>query len=442
MVDAAFSTDRMRAIFAPQAFVQRMLDFEVALARAGARANVIPDSASQSIAAACGAGTFDAHALSVAARAAGNRAIPLVAALTAQVAPEARGYVHWGATSQDVLDTALVLQMRDGLALIGVDVARLADALAGQARRHRDTPIAGRTLLQQALPVTLGLKLATTYSAMRRHAARLTIAAAGVRVLQFGGAAGTLASLGDAAHGVERALAHELQLDVADIPWHTQRDRLVDVAAALGNLIATLGKLARDVSLLAQTEVAEAFEPAAPGRGGSSTLPHKRNPVGCAVALAAATRAPGLVATMMSAAIQEHERGLGDWAAEWDTLPALFELAAGALAAMIEVVEGLDVDVGRMRANLDITQGQILAEAVQMALAAHVGRDTAHSLMAEVGKRAAREHRSLKSAIEDEPRVTRWLDAAAIAALMDPMNYLGSSAAFVDRALAAADGPG
>jgi 3-carboxy-cis,cis-muconate cycloisomerase len=440
VVDAAFSTDRMRAIFAPQAFVQRMLDFEAALARACARADVIPASASQAIAAACQSAKFDAHALSVAARAAGNRAIPMVAALTAQVAPDARGYVHWGATSQDVLDTALVLQMRDGLALIDADVTRLADALALEARRHRDTPIAGRTLLQQALPVTLGLKLAGTYSAMRRHAARLARAAAGVRVLQFGGAAGTLASLAGAAHDVERALANELQLDVADMPWHTQRDRLVDVAAALGNLIATLGKLARDVSLLAQTEVGEAFEPSAPGRGGSSTLPHKRNPVGCAVALAAATRAPGLVATMMAAAVQEHERGLGDWAAEWDTLPALFELAAGALAAMIEVVEGLDVDAGRMRANLDITQGRILAEAVQMALAAHVGRDTAHALMAEIGKRAARDHRSLRSAIEDEPRVTRWLDAAAIAALMDPINYLGSSAAFVDRALA--HGPG
>ncbi|MFI4904511.1 MAG: lyase family protein, partial [Burkholderiales bacterium] len=262
-------------------------------------------------------------------------------------------------------------------------------------------------------------------------------AARAVPVLHSGGGAGRLASVGASAPKVPPALADELGLAVSDIPWHTQRDRLCDVAAALGGMIATLGKLARDISLLAQTEVGEAREPAAPGRGGSSTLPHKRNPVGCAIALAAAVRAPNLVATMLAAAVQEHERGLGDWPAEWDALPDLCELAAGALAAMAGLVEGLDVDAARMRANLDATHGQILAEAVQMALAAHVGRDVAHTLVADVAKEASRAGADLGPALKADPRVTRWLDARAIDALMDPAQYLGLAGAFVDRVLAA-----
>ncbi|MEO6929709.1 MAG: 3-carboxy-cis,cis-muconate cycloisomerase [Casimicrobiaceae bacterium] len=436
MIDAAFSTDAMDAVFAPASAVARMLDFEAALARAEASAGVIPQAAAAAIAAQCDTRHYDPQALSVAARVTGNRAIPLVAALTERVDAQARGYVHWGATSQDVLDTALVLQVRHASALIAADLERLDTALATQATRHRDTPMAGRTLLQQALPVTLGFKLAATLSALRRHARRLARASTQAAVLQFGGAAGTLASLGDRAQAVEHALARELDLSVADVPWHTQRDRLVDVAAVLGGLAVTLGKLARDVSLLAQTEVAEAFEPSAPGRGGSSTLPHKRNPVGCAVALAAALRTPNLVATMMIAGVQEHERGLGDWAAEWDTLPALFELAAGSLAAMIEVTEGLDVDTLRMRANLDLTRGQILSEAVQMALAGTLGKQQAHALVAEIARRAALDHQSLGDALKADPRIAPRLDAAAIDRLMDPTNYLGMAGAFVDRALA------
>ncbi|HEY5366456.1 MAG TPA: 3-carboxy-cis,cis-muconate cycloisomerase [Casimicrobiaceae bacterium] len=437
MIDPAFSTDALREVFAPEASVARMLDFEAALARAAASAGVMPRAAAEAIAAQCDARHYDPLALSIAARDTGNRAIPLVSALTARVEASARGYVHWGATSQDVLDTALVLQVRHALALIAADIVRLDAALVTQVTRYRDTPMPGRTLMQQALPVTLGLKLATTLSALRRHARRVAQAAQQAAVLQFGGAAGTLASLGAHAADVERALAHELSLAIADVPWHTQRDRLLEVAAALGGLAATLGKLARDVALLAQTEVAEAFEPSAPGRGGSSTLPHKRNPVGCAVALAAALRVPHLVATMFCAAVQEHERGLGDWAAEWDTLPALFELTAGALAAMVAVVEGLDVDTARMRANLDLTRGQLMSEAVQMALAVDIGKQDAHALVAEIGRHAAREGRALGVALKADARVGRWLDAAAIDRLVDPANYLGMSAAFVDRVLAA-----
>ncbi len=439
MTDLQFTTDAMRAVFTDRSRVQRMLDFEAALARAQATAGVIPAAAAGVIARHCRADGYDLANLGVSARSAGNLAIPLIAALTQAVAADdrdAKGFVHWGATSQDALDTGLMLQLREALALIDIDLARLADALAQQAKAHKVTPLAGRTWLQQALPVTLGQKLAATLSAIDRHRTRLGRLRSEVLVLQFGGAAGTLASLGERALEVEAALAAELGLAVADVPWHTQRDRVCEAATTLGLLIATLGKLARDIALLAQTEVAEAFEPAAPGRGGSSTLPHKRNPVGCAVALAAAIRVPNLVATMLAAAVQEHERGLGNWPAEWDTLPEICELAAGALAAMADVVTGLDVDAQRMRANLDLTQGQILGEAVQMALAPALGRDAAHALVAELCRRAAAARLPLHDILVAEPKVRAVLDAATLARLTDPAGYLGSSAAFVDRVLA------
>ena len=253
--------------------------------------------------------------------------------------------------------------------------------------------------------------------------------------LQFGGAAGTLASLGARGLAVEAALATDLGLAIADTPWHTQRDNICEVATTLGLVTATLGKLARDLSLLAQTEVAEVFEPTAPGRGGSSTMPHKRNPVGAAVALAAAIQVPGLVSTMLTAAVQEHERGLGDWPAEWDTLPQIAMLAAGALEAMSNTIAGLDVDAQRMMMNLDTTQGQIMAEAVQMALAPVLGRDVAHSLVGAACKRAVADRRHLRDVLGDEPKVRAVLDATALARLFEPLSYLGSADAFIERAL-------
>jgi 3-carboxy-cis,cis-muconate cycloisomerase len=434
-----FSSDATRAVFDDRARIARMLEFEAALAQAEASVGVIPQAAADTIASHCNAEGFDADALAHAARDAGNLAIPLVAALTRRVAAadrEAAGYVHWGATSQDVVDTGLVLQLRDALVLVDAGVDRLARALATQARRHAATLLAGRTWLQHALPITLGVKLAGVVSALDRHRARLAALRASALVVQFGGAAGTLASLHDRGIAVSEALARRLDLGVADIPWHTERDRVCDVAATLGMLTATLGKLARDVSLLAQTEVGEAFEPAAPGRGGSSTMPQKRNPVGASRALAAAIRVPGLVATMLSAAVQEHERGLGTWPAEWETLPQIALLAADALGAMIEVAEGLEVDAGRMRANLDATRGQIFAEAVQMALAPSIGRDAAHALVAGACRRAVAEDAHLRDILARDPAVTRWLDAPGLDALFDPRRYLGASAAYLERVLA------
>ena len=439
MLDLLFTTDAMRAVFSDDARVQRMLDFEAALARAEAAVGVIPTAAALAIVQCCRADEYDFAALASDARSAGYLAIPLVTALTRRVAavdPEARGCVHWGATSQDVIDTGLVLQLREALQLIDDDLARLADALAAKADAHRATPLSGRTWLQQAGPVTLGLKLATSLSAIDRQRARVAALRPRVAILQFGGAAGTLASLGTHGLAVEKALAAELELAIPDVPWHTQRDIVCEVATTLGLLAATLGKLGRDIALLAQTEVGEAFEPAAPGRGGSSTLPHKRNPVGAAIAIAAATRVPGLVATMLAAAVQEHERGLGNWPAEWDTLPQIVMLTAGSLDAMAQVVAGLDVDAARMRANLDLSHGQIFAEAVQMALASALGRDVAHELVAAATRKASQERRHLRDVLGEEPRVRALLDAFALAQLFDPKSYLGASDAFVARALA------
>jgi len=442
--DTLFTTDAMRAVFSDRARIARMLEFEARLAAAEASVGVIPSAAADAIAGHCEAGAFDIDAIAGAARGAGNLAIPLVSALTRKVAAAdvaAAGYVHWGATSQDAIDTGLVLQLRDALALIDADLARLTDALVIQARRHASTVLAGRTWLQQALPLTLGVKLAGVVGALDRHRDRIAAARVRALVLQLGGAAGTLASLGEHGLAVAQALAQRLALAVPDMPWHTQRDRLCEVATTLGMLTATLGKLARDLSLLAQTEVGEALEPVTPGRGGSSTLPQKRNPVGAAVALGAAVRVPGLVATMLSAAVQEHERGLGNWPAEWEVLPELVMLTAGALDAMAEVVAGLDVDAARMRANLDLTRGQIFAEAAQMALAPAIGRDTAHALVGRACRRAAAEGAHLRDILLQEPQVTAVLDRAAIERLFDPARYLGESGAFIERALAGHPAP-
>jgi 3-carboxy-cis,cis-muconate cycloisomerase len=433
-----FTTDAMRAIFSARARLARMLEFEAALARAEARAGVIPQAAADAIALQCDAARFDTGEIDAAARTAGNVAIPLVAALTRAVGAvdaDAKGYVHWGATSQDAIDTGLVLQLRDALALIDADLARLAGALAMQARRHTATVLSGRTWLQQALPITLGVKLAAIVSALDRHRDRIASLRSRALVLQFGGAAGTLASLHERGLAVSDELGRELGLEVPDMPWHTERDRLCEIAATLGMLTATLGKLARDLSLLAQTEVGEADEPAAPGRGGSSTMPQKRNPVGASIALAAALRVPGLVATMLQAAVQEHERGLGNWPAEWETLPQIVMLTAGALDAMAEVAEGLDIHVDRMRANLDLTHGLIFAEAVQMALAPAMGRDAAHALVAGACRRASAQRAHLRDILENEPRVNDVLGREAIAHLFDPAAYLGQSRAYVARAL-------
>jgi 3-carboxy-cis,cis-muconate cycloisomerase len=437
------TTPTLRALFDPSSRIQRMLDVEAALARAEARVGVIPHDSVAAIEACCKAELYDIDAIEEAAWNAGNLAIPLVAALTKRVgecSATARGFVHWGATSQDIIDTGLVLQLREALDETDDHLARLVQGLVEQVERHRGTVLSGRTWLQQGVPVTLGLKLAGVLAAVGRDRERLAAARRRALVLQFGGATGTLASLGAQGPAVQAALGEELQLPVPPTPWHTQRDSLCELASALGVIAATLGKLARDLALLGQTEVGEASEPSAPGRGGSSTMPQKRNPVGASVALCAAVRVPGLVATMLSAAVQEHERGLGNWPAEWDTLPEIVQATAGALASMADVVGALEVDAAQMRRNLDISRGQNLAEAVQMALAPKIGRDVAHKLVADAAKRATREGRHLKDVLADDAKVREVLDPAALDRLFDPAHYLGATQVFIDRVLESVKG--
>ncbi|RRW63577.1 3-carboxy-cis,cis-muconate cycloisomerase [Pseudomonas fluorescens] len=439
LFDAYFTARDMREVFCDQGRVQAMLDFEAGLARAEARVGLIPSSAVAPIAAACDAGLYDFAALGEAIATAGNSAIPLVKALGKQIASsdaEAERYVHLGATSQDVMDSGLVLQLRQALALIEDQLAQLADSLAAQAQRFATTPLAGRTWLQHATPVTLGMKIAGWLGAVTRSRQRLQQLKPRLLVLQFGGASGTLAALGEQALPIAEALAEELQLTLPEQPWHTQRDRIVEFGAVLGLIAGSLGKFGRDISLLMQTEAAEVFEPAAPGKGGSSTMPHKRNPVGAAVLIGAATRVPGLVSTLFSAMPQEHERSLGLWHAEWETLPEICCLVSGSLQQARLLADGLEVDAARMARNLELTQGLVLAEAVSIVLAQRVGRDTAHHLLEQCCKRAVAEQRHLRAVLADEPQVTAELSGAELDDLLNPAHYLGQAQAWVERAVA------
>ena len=436
-----FSSAPMRAAMADSARLQRMLDVERARARAEAALGVIPKTAAKPISDCCRADKFDIAALAEAAVASGNIAIPLVKALTAAVKErdaKAAGYVHWGATSQDIIDTGLVLDLRAGIGVLLKDSNRAIAAFSKIAVRHRKTPSAGRTWLQHALPIPFGLKAAGYASALARSRRRLHRLQGDALVLQFGGAAGTLAALGGRGLDVARKLANELKLPLPDAPWHSHRDRLGEVASAFAILAGTCGKIARDVSLLMQTEIGEVSEPAAAGRGGSSTLPHKKNPVASAAALACAQIAPHLAASILAAEIQEHERSAGSWAAEWPAFPALALVTSGALASIVDIAEGLEVNPQRMRANLDITQGLIMAEAVAMRLAATIGKAEAHRLVEDASKKAASGNRHLKDVLLGNEEVTGKIKKAEIEKLFDPRNYQGVAQLFIDRLLASA----
>ena len=433
------SSAAMRAVCDDATFLQHMLDVEAALARAEAATGVIPKAAVAPIAAACRTDRFDIATLAEAATRAGNLAIPLVKALTAEVAKsdtEAARYVHWGTTSQDIIDTTTMLMLRAAIDALLTDLDRAITGFATLAATHRNTATVARTWLQHALPMPFGLKLAEYAAALHRSRARLKALRDHGLALQFGGAAGTLAALGDKGLAVSEALANELQLPLPDAPWHTHRDRIAEAASVFAILAGTCGKIARDVSLLMQTDVGEAFEPAGAGRGGSSTMPHKRNPVAAASALAAATMAPNLAATIFAAQVQEHERSAGPWHAEWPTLPTLMLVTSGALNAIVDIAEGLEVDGERMRANLDTTHGLIMAEAVTMALAEKLGKADAHHLIEDASRQAVASKRHLRDVLADDKRVTAHLDAARLTKLFDPLAYQGASQALIDRLLA------
>ena len=436
------SSAAMRTVCDDLTYLQHMLDFEAALARAEAATGVIPASAADTIAKSCRAESFDLAALAEAATRSGNLAIPLVKALTADVAKasaDAARYVHWGATSQDVIDTASMLGLRAAIDALVSDIDRAIAGFAKLAAQHRDTAMVARTWLQHALPMPFGLKLAEYAAALHRSRARLLRLRSEALALQFGGAAGTLAALGDKGLRVAERLAQELKLPLPAAPWHTHRDRIAEAASVFAILAGTCGKIARDIQLMMQTDVAEAFEPAGEGRGGSSTMPHKRNPVAAATALAAATMAPGLAATIFASLVQDHERSAGPWHAEWPTLPMLQLVTSGALAATVDIAEGLEVDVARMRVNLDATHGLIMAEAVAMALAEKIGKSEAHHLVEAASKKAVADKKNLRDVLAKDSKITAHLDAKKIANLFEPMAYQGVSQALIDRLLASLD---
>lgn len=433
------SSAAMRTVCDDATTLQHMLDFEAALARAEAATGVIPRAAVDAIAKAGNAESFDMADLAEAATRSGNLAIPLVKALTSAVAksnPEAARYVHWGATSQDVIDTAVMLTLRAGIDVLLVDLDRAIAGFAALARKHRNTAVVARTWLQHALPMPFGLKLAEYAAALHRSKLRLARLREETLALQFGGAAGTLAALGDKGLEVSEALARELKLPLPEAPWHTHRDRIAEAASVFAIIAGTCGKIARDVSLMMQTDVGEAFEPAGEGRGGSSTMPHKRNPVAAASALGAATMAPNLAATIFAAQVQDHERSAGPWHAEWPTLPALMLVTSGALAAIVDLAEGLEVDGARMRENLNATHGLIMAEAVTFALAEKIGKSDAHHLIEVASKKAVADKKHLRDVLTSDSKVTDHLDAKQIAGLFEPMAYQGASQALIDRLLA------
>ena len=433
---ALYGTDAMRAAMGERAMLAAMLRVEAALARAEARLGIVPQAAADAIAAAAEVDRLDLSALAAATRNTGYPVVGLVRQLSALAGPEAGRWTHWGATTQDILDTALVLALREGLALIGRDLDAVIAALAARAREHRDTVMAGRTHLQHALPVTFGLKCAVWLAPLLSTRERLAQMAPRLFRVQFGGAAGTLASLGDRGLDVVRELARELDLAEPDVPWHVARDAFAEAVSLLGLLTGALAKMATDVMLLMQTEVAEAFEPHAPGRGGSSTMPQKRNPIACEYVIAQARGVQALVPLMLGAMAGDQERATGPWQAEALAIPQAMLLAHGALDQALLIAEGMTVDAARMRRNLDATGGLIMAEAVMMALAPLLGRGEAHDAVHHACDVALAEGIGLAEALGREPAVAAVLTPERIAAITDPASYLGAAGAFVDRVLA------
>ncbi|PWS36687.1 3-carboxy-cis,cis-muconate cycloisomerase [Falsiroseomonas bella] len=432
---AVYGSDAMRAILGERAALQRMLDFEAALARAQARLGLIPAEAASAITAAADATQLDLPALAAATRNMGFCTVGLVKQLSALAGAEAGRWTHWGATTQDVLDTALVLQLRDAIALLDADLARLITAFAKLARAHRNTVMPGRTHAQQALPITFGYKVALWLDPLITMRERLVQLRPRVLRLQFGGAVGTLASLGEDGPRVAAELAKELDLALPAITWHVARDGIAELGCWCGILGGTLAKPATDILWLMQSEVGEASEPAAPGKGGSSTMPQKRNPIGCEYVIAQARAAQAQIPLLLGAMLHQHERGAGPMQEEQLALGQILLLTHGALATLLPIAEGLEVDAARMRRNLDAGGGLIMAEAVMMGLAPHLGRGAAHDAVHHACDVALAEGVPLAAALARDSRIAKLLDADGITRLTDPAGYLGAAQSFTDAVL-------
>ena len=431
----AFGTPAMREVFSDHALVGRYAEVEIALAKAEAKCGVIPAEAAEAIAERTDVTAFDFDLLRQETDNVGYPILPLVHQMAKQCG-DAGGFVHWGATTQDIMDTAVVLQLREGLRMIESDVAELRRILADLSRRYRDTPMAGRTHLQQALPVTFGYKTSIWLAMFDRHAERLQQLKPRALVGQFAGAAGTLASLGDKGFEVQKALCEELGLGVPASTWHVARDALAETVNFLALVTGSLGKIAQDIMIMASTEFAEVYEPFVKGRGASSTMPQKRNPISSELMLAAAKAVRQHAGLMLDATIQDFERATGPWHAEWIAIPESFVLTAGSLHQAKFALGGLIVDEAQMAKNLDISRGLIVAEAVMMGLAPQLGRHEAHDVVYDACRRANEEHISLRDALSADPKITSRIDRATIERLTSPANYLGLAPEMVDRVLA------
>jgi 3-carboxy-cis,cis-muconate cycloisomerase len=432
-----FATDEMRQVWSDENRTQKYLDIEHALAKVQGKLGLIPQEAADEIMSHCTIEKIDMVKLRAQTERIGYPILGVVSQLNALCKDKLGEYCHWGATTQDITDTATALLIREGLALVEAELSAIANALAKLAKDHRDTPMIGRSNLQQAIPVTFGYKMAGLLSGILRHQERLTQLRPRVLVGEFAGAAGTLASLETGAMETQAGVCAELGLGQPLIAWHTIRDCIAEVGAFLGLVGGTLGKLSMDVKLMMQTEVGEVFEPYHHGRGSSSTMPQKRNPIASCYIHASISVVRQHAAALMDAMVADHERSTGPWEIEWIVLPEAFCLIAGALKQSRQVLEGLEVDVARMRSNIDMTHGLVMSEAVMMGLGPYIGREYAHDLVYDICRAALKQNRQLLDLLCEHPEINKHLDRAALARLCDPKQYLGQSGVMVDRVLAA-----
>jgi len=430
-----FTTPAMRGVWSDENRVQKYLDFEAALARAQGRLGIIPKNAAAEIVRHCDAKKFDMSKLKEATERIGSPVLPVVQQLVKLCKGGLGEWSHWGATTQDITDTATVMQIREALDLLEKEIDAIADALAKLAKKYRDTPMAGRSNLQHAVPITFGYKMATLLGAFERHKLRLKEMRPRVLVGEFGGAAGTLSSLGKNGLKCQVELMKELKLGQPDISWHTVRDCIAEVGCFLGLVTGTCGKMALDVKLLMQTEVEEVYEPFHQGRGSSSTMPQKRNPISSVYITAQVAMVKQLVAALLEAQVEDHERSTGPWEIEWIALPEIFMLSAGALAQTRFVVEGIQVNEKKMRKNLAITNGLIMSEAVMMGLGATLGRNRAHDLVYNICREVVKTGRPLVDLLAEDKEIGQHASRKQLQKLVDPANYLGVAGEMVDRVL-------
>ena len=431
-----FTTDAMRQVWSDENRTQKYLDIERALAVVQGRLGLIPQEAADEIVSHCRLDQIDLDLLRQQTERIGYPILGVVSQLNKLCRDGLGEYCHWGATTQDITDTATVLQIREALQIVDDELAAISAALAKLAREHRDTPVIGRSNLQQAIPVTFGYKMAGILSAVLRHRERITQLRERVLVGEFAGAAGTLASLQTGAMETQAGLCAELGLGQPVIAWHTIRDNIAEVGAFLGLVGGTLGKLSMDVKLMMQTEVGEVFEPYHHGRGSSSTMPQKRNPISSAYIHGAISVLRQHAAALMDAMVADHERSTGPWQIEWIVLPEAFCLLAGALRQSRVIVEGLQVDPVAMRRNIDMTHGLVMSEAVMMGLGHHLGREYAHDLVYDLCREALKQQRPLLDLLCENAQIMQHVTRDQLAAMCDPSQYLGQSGVMVDRVLA------